>query len=132
MSRPLSFSTTWVALGWTLLGLSLGCLGCSGPSTEVAPRELAVATLAMVNETDYDWSVTLTSAAGVRSEAKVSRRGRTVVSLNPGTYEIVQETTGGLPPGETLRRTLSATFEAGEGYEWPLRTLMASGGKLRP
>lgn len=132
MSRPLFLLPAIVALRGILLGFFLVCLGCTGPSTAVAPREAAGAVLAIVNETDYDWSVTMISGSGLRSATNVSRRDRSVIVLTPGTYEIVQETTGGLSPGEKLRRTLSATFEASERYEWPLRTLMAADGGLRP
>jgi len=106
----------------------LGLSGCaSAPATDRSVP--ATVRLAVDNRTDYTWQIVVApTGGGAPQTARVPPRGTFELALAGGDYAITQTMlmAGGASPST---RRLTAHFESGESYRWPLATLLSAGSQ---
>ncbi len=119
-------------VGWPALarlgGLAglLAMGGCAAvPPSPPAVVPAPVAHLRLINQTNYDWRITLTNTSGKETVASpVPPRAAVPLELAGGDYVIEQVI---ISPTATpgLTRRIPARLEPGQTYHWRLDTLLS-------
>lgn len=109
-------------LAWLLV-----LVGCAtpAPSTPAAATTAPVTHLVIINQTNYDWHIAISSASGQETFNSPVRPLATVkIDLAGGDYLIEQTvTSAAAAPG--LTRRIPARLEPGQTYRWRLDTLLS-------
>ena len=101
-------------------------LGCSTAAPPPAQPAVQPATrLIIINQTNYDWHLTLSSPTGPeKSAAAVPPRATVTLNLAGGDY-VIEQTASGAEGAEALSRRIPVRLEPGRTYHWRLDTLLS-------
>ena len=100
--------------------------GCTAPAENpAAAPPLRVARVELVNLSDCDWNISISSPRGPDAHAvRLPARETLRVDLPGGDYEITQTALNGIA-GPAATRHFPAHLAAGESYRWRHATLLA-------
>jgi len=111
-------------IGLAFLLLAAGCATVP-PVAPTVPAAAPRARLAIINLSNYEWHIAITSLAGSEHcDAPVPARGSVNIDLAGGDYIIEQAVTSGGAPDAMVRR-VPARLDAGQVYRWRLDTLLS-------
>lgn len=112
----------------TFCASALGCLLLAGCASGVQTSARADAQLIVINLTDNDWRVTVSSPGGILvSSARIDARKTVPLKIPAGEFAIEQVVLA--PDGSGgLTRRFPVHFAAGKVYRWRLATLQAEEG----
>ena len=112
----------WGTLTWILF-----VVGCAAPAPLPVKEASLPARLEVINETDYEWTITTTHASGEPAiDSRLRARATLALDLRSGDYRIEQKQVAlpDSPPSE-LSRKISLRVEPGQAYRWRLATLLS-------
>jgi hypothetical protein len=118
-------------IGW-LSGLGLALIflgGCKRAQSSAASADHAH--VMVVNLSDYEWQITVTSKKGGQASAsRLSARASLKVDLPAGDY-VIEQTALAKNMSEATRH-FDARLESGLTYRWRLATLLSATETARP
>ena len=123
-SRSLLWIVFSALLFLAMLAGGLFFSGCAAP-VPVPPPALPPAHLVVINETDYEWQLTVTRVSGKTAQAyRLQSRATLSLELTGGDYEIEQTALSENPAPE-LSRKLPVRLDSNQTYRWRLMTLLS-------
>lgn len=110
---------------WLFAALIVLVAGCAGPAVAPVKVPPAPAHLVVINQTDYEWRLTIDRASGelVRTVRVLARVSETI-DVSGGDY-VIEQTMLPTASAPELSRKISSRFEPGQTYRWRLATLLS-------
>lgn len=127
-ARAHRFATRRACIVAGALALALAGAGCASAPKVLAPVAAPrLAQIAIANLTDYTWAIEARPAPGATVQHwQVAPRATLEIALAGGDYVFAQTIVSPAASVGAATRRVSATFEAGERYEWSLATLLSA------